>query len=253
MIENFLQQLDLGFLSQIVFAICLFVLSYFIIKILIDLLFSISKNNRFIQFFKERRFVLYLFLWFIFVIIILNTFIKTHEINIILFNLIIIFSILVFSIHYSKNIFSAIILFMNKQVKENKYIKIGNITGTIVRIGLRSVELKTRDGNHVFIPNHKVLEENIFSINEFTEDTFIELRFMFKVDDLKKLRPRIKESIIVSPYLNFKKAVHVFMEENSGDSEKALFKINAYAINKDFTNHLKSDILVRINQLRSEQ
>jgi small-conductance mechanosensitive channel len=252
MIENFMNQLDLGFLTQIVFAICLLILSYIVIKIIIEAIFSISKNSKFITFLKERRFVLYLFLWFLFVVLILNVLVKADEINIILFNVIIILSILVFSIHYTKNIFSAIILFMNKQIKENKYIRIGNITGTIKRIGLRSVELETRDGNHVFIPNHKVLEENIFSINEFSEDTFIELRFLLKTDDIKKMRPRIRESIIVSPYLNFKKSVNVFMEENSEESEKALFKINAYAINKDFTNHLKSDILVRINQLRSK-
>ncbi|MDG2093851.1 MAG: mechanosensitive ion channel family protein [Phycisphaerales bacterium] len=74
-----------------------------------------------------------------------------------------------------KNFFASIILLMERPFREGERIRIGDDTGTVETIGLRSTCIRTRAGNLVSLPNETVAHGRIENIsrrphirNEFT-------------------------------------------------------------------------------------
>ena len=64
-----------------------------------------------------------------------------------------------------KNFFASIILLMERPFREGERIRIGDDTGTVETIGLRSTSIRTRAGNLVSLPNETVAHGRIENIS----------------------------------------------------------------------------------------
>ena len=95
-----------------------------------------------------------------------------------------------------------IIMFSNEiQLKE--IIQIGEYKGKIIDINFLNIELKTGDGNIVFVPNAKVLNSEIVNfskskIKTIRKEFYLDFGFFGKIDQLeseisKELEEQFKE------------------------------------------------------------
>jgi small-conductance mechanosensitive channel len=63
--------------------------------------------------------------------------------------------------HLANNLVSGLEIGLERPVKPGDYISVGDLRGTVERIGARSVEIVTRDRVSILIPNARLLEQEI--------------------------------------------------------------------------------------------
>jgi len=89
------------------------------------------------------------------------------------------------------NVFAGIALFMDEPFKIGDMVKIGELTGRLYDIGLRSTQLKTLDNNIIILPNNFVAEAHIInyakSDPKIRVDTDVDISYESDIDKAIKV------------------------------------------------------------------
>jgi len=95
------------------------------------------------------------------------------------------------------DVFGGIAIFVDKPFKINDRIKIENIVGTVIDVGLRSTKIRTMDNNVLIIPNSKVADNLIENYNapdhRLVIRTTIGLVYDTPVKDIEKAKNLLRE------------------------------------------------------------
>jgi small-conductance mechanosensitive channel len=101
------------------------------------------------------------------------------------------------------NIIDGMIIMFSNEIQLKEIIQIGEYKGKIININFLNIELKTGDGNIVFIPNVKVLNTEIINFSKSKIKTirnkfYLDFVFFGKIDQLedeisKELEKQFKE------------------------------------------------------------
>mgnify|MGYP003684199135 CR=1 FL=1 len=101
------------------------------------------------------------------------------------------------------NIIYGIIIMFSNEIQLKEIIQIGEYKGKIIDINFLNTELKTGDGNIVFVPNSKVLNSEIINfskskIKTIRNEFYLDFGFFGKIDKLeqeisKELEEQFKE------------------------------------------------------------
>ncbi|GAB3905782.1 mechanosensitive ion channel family protein [Mucilaginibacter boryungensis] len=143
------------------------------------------------------------------------------------------------------NLVSGLILAFEKPIQIGDIIEVGNRSGTMKEIGVRSSKLLTSDGSEVIIPNGDLISQHVVNWTLSNSNRRIELMIataygadINHTKDLLKNMLSNREDIMTSP------APSVFL---SGVSETSVdFKIFFWAADITTTNALKSTVLADI-------
>ena len=91
------------------------------------------------------------------------------------------------------NIVDGIIIMFSRELKLKEYIRIGEFKGRIIDLNFLNIELKTDDGDIVYVPNSKVLNSEIIN---YSKSNVKRIRYPFTLDakffgDIEKLEKEI--------------------------------------------------------------
>jgi len=97
-----------------------------------------------------------------------------------------------------ENWISGLLIISGRTYRTGDVIKVGNLTGVVVDITLRTTKLKTYDRNEIIIPNSTLLKENIINLTSGKKETVASIiSYIDYVFDVEKAKNAI-ESILRS-------------------------------------------------------
>jgi len=137
----------------------------------------------------------------------------------------------------------------NSGIKKSEHIKIGDVQGSIVKLGYRNLILDTASGNFVSLPYSKIIRQSIVRISsaEIRHSITFELKTA-KVENIQKISNDISARIIMHPRssLTEKPNVELIKEE----ADYLVFSIKVFAIENKFLSVIEEDLKTWISEAK---
>jgi len=97
-----------------------------------------------------------------------------------------------------KNLFGSLTIFTDKPFRLGDFVKIGDVQGTVEKIGFRSTRIRTADTTYVTMPNKVMVDSSVDNIT-FRKHLRVKmnlgLRYGVKADALRKIIAELKSII----------------------------------------------------------
>lgn len=187
-----------------------------------------------------------LFLWFIFIVISIDIFLKKGNlVGYGLFFIVFLF-IIWFAFFVLKDLVSGAIFKLTNHFSINDTLKVGKYSGKIVNFGRSSLELETENGKSIYIPYSKILNK----VNIKTDPAEKISRYNFKLEtnkdiSLKAKTEKIKQAVMVLPWSSIKKSPLIKPIE---ESEKSfVFEIAVFSLEKEYFHKIENNIKKQFN------
>ncbi len=120
------------------------------------------------------------------------------------------------------NVAAGVMLIIFRQVKVGQFVESGGVSGTVEKVGIFNTTLLTIDNKVIFIPNSKLINDNIINYSE-KETRRIDLVFGISYkDDIDKAKNIIK-NIIDSDPLILKEPASVIVVGELADNSVNIF------------------------------
>lgn len=93
-----------------------------------------------------------------------------------------------------ENWVSGVLIMSGKTYAVGDVIRVGDLTGTVTDIALRTTKLKTYDRNEIIIPNSVLMREKIINLTGGQSESVASIKFAIDYTvDIKKVKPIIEE------------------------------------------------------------
>ncbi len=139
------------------------------------------------------------------------------------------------------DIIAGVIFRNSNRINQGDSIQIKELSGKVIKIGTRTIEIENDEGNSVYIPYRK-LASAIYSRTESVAQTSgysFELETSLE-EDIDLITENIKSSIIALPWSSIKKSPQISLK---GQTDKSLiFNITIYSIDKSFSSKIENHV-----------
>lgn len=150
------------------------------------------------------------------------------------------------------NLVSGLILAFEKPIQIGDIIEVGNRSGTMKEIGVRSSKLLTSDGSEVIIPNGDLISQHVVNWTLSNNNRRIELLIATAYGvDINKVKELLKNLLTSRDDIMATPGPSVFL--NSVSESSVDFKIFFWAADISTTSELKSRVLADIYQALSSE
>ena len=137
-----------------------------------------------------------------------------------------------------ENWVSGILIISGKTYSIGDVIRVGNLTGTVTDIALRTTKLKTYDRNEIIIPNSVLMKEKIINLTGGTSESVASIIFSIEyLSDIESAKKIIEEILR--------------LDKNVVIDQKKRREIRFVIRNKEWTNDL--EVLFWINNPVQEE
>lgn len=151
----------------------------------------------------------------------------------------------------AKNFGSGLILLFERPIRVGDFVKVGNIEGTVIRIGARSTVIRNLDQISIILPNSRFLEDDVTNWNYETSVTRIRIpvsvAYGCDISEVKKAllkAPRGHSDVLRNP-----EPIIFFL--GFGDSSLN-FELRVWIAEPIAQYRVKSDLFFRIEELFRE-
>lgn len=153
-----------------------------------------------------------------------------------------------------ENMIGGIILFVDRPVRVGDFCSFGDHTGTVERIGVRSIEIRARDRTVITVPNATFADMEI--INWARCDmmqilTTIGLRYETQLEQLRYVLARLREMCLAHPRID-NDTLRVRFEGYGASSQD--IELRVYALTRDWSEFfaIREDIMLRVGEIVEE-
>lgn len=153
-----------------------------------------------------------------------------------------------------ENLIGGIILYSDRPVSIGDFCTFGEHTGTVVRIGVRSTQIRARDRTIITVPNATFADMEI--INWARCDMMqilatVGVRYETTLDQLRFVLARIREMCLAHPKIDNDTIRVRFTEYGSSSLD---IQIRIYALTRDWNEFfaIKEDVLLRVGKIIEE-
>lgn len=161
------------------------------------------------------------------------------------------------SVDLVRNILSGAVIGVQRPFTVNDRVRVGEIEGDILGIGIRSTAMRASDGSIVHVPNHKFLAGVV--VNSSLPQVGSPTRFVIPVPagvDIAAAKDVAYRSACICKYASPRRRPQVRVEHNTaaasahsthGEPVLAL-ELLAYAFNPRYESHLRGEIIELVNE-----
>lgn len=226
-----IQFFDISFISEeYLFLIPFIIISYYSLKVIqlfLDLLLK-PKDEEFALIVKFVRHSITWVIWFIIIVLVLKN--LGFNISTLLTSFGILTIVIAFTVqNILMDVFAYVFIHLDKPFKIGDFIIVGNESGTVKKIGLRSTRVLSLKGEELIFSNRKLTENVIHNYRRMVKrrKTFeIKVSQSTSLEDLKKLLQEIK-NIIKEEELAETERVHLRDIEGSSFVFEAVYYIKS--------------------------
>jgi MscS family membrane protein len=147
-----------------------------------------------------------------------------------------------------ENLFGGVLIITDQPVRVGDFCKIGNVSGTVEDIGLRSTRIRTLDRTVVSVPNGQMAAETLENFGVRDKIIFrptLGLRYETTADQLRFVLAEIRTLLYAHPMVESESARIRFVRFGASSLDLEVF---AYVLINDFAKFLEiqEDLLLRI-------
>jgi small conductance mechanosensitive channel len=144
---------------------------------------------------------------------------------------------------YVNGLIAGLVVIFERPYRTGDWVKIDNAYGEVVSVGLRALRLVTPDDTVVTIPHSKIWDTNIYNSNDGKRELLCVTHFhLHPLHDAVRVRQRLYDVVLTSPYLQLERPVVVVVSERPWDTH---YQVKAYPIDARQQFQFMSDITVR--------
>jgi len=139
------------------------------------------------------------------------------------------------------DIIAGVIFKNSNRINQGDSIQIKELSGKVIKIGTRTIEIENDEGISVYIPFSK-LASAIYSRTESVAQTSgysFELETSLE-EDIDSVTENIKSSIIALPWSSIRKSPQIFLKGQTGKS--LIFSITVFAIDRSYFGKIETHI-----------
>ncbi len=150
--------------------------------------------------------------------------------------------------HFFNDLVSGLILLVEGTVEVNDVVIVNGIMGVVVKIGLRTSHVQTRDREVIIIPNSKLVSENVVNWSHNNTSTRFALKVGVAYSSNPELVKQLLEQVAVEHPLIDKDPAPRVAFSDYGDSA---LMFTLYFFSSEFLGNefIKSDLRFALNQL----
>jgi MscS family membrane protein len=148
-----------------------------------------------------------------------------------------------------KNLIGGLVIVADSPFQKGDYVKIGNASGEVVHIGLRSTKLRASDGILVAVPNSDILTQQTFNASGGVPESIVKTHINIPrgADPEAVLRVG-REVAVCCPYTHIGRPVSVGFEDRTTVHSFMDLTIAAYVYDHRYASAMQTDILRRAHQ-----
>lgn len=153
-----------------------------------------------------------------------------------------------------ENLLASFMIFIDKPFIVGDLIKSGSTTGTVVKIGFRSTQLRTVERTIVIVPNRKLVDtevENISRRGTMRALLTFNLDYRTEGGQIEKLLQSLRDQLNQHEYIEKEAMVRIERFTETGIEVSAIFYVLTDK-NEKFTR-IREEVLLRILTISSEQ
>ncbi len=147
-----------------------------------------------------------------------------------------------------ENLLGGVLIITDQPIRVGDFCKIGNVSGTVEDIGLRSTRIRTMDRTVVSVPNGQMAAENLENFGVRDKIWFrptLALRYETTADQLRYVLAEIRRLLYAHPMVESRSARIRFVRFAASSLDLEIF---AYILTSDYNRFLEvqEDLLLRI-------
>jgi small conductance mechanosensitive channel len=144
---------------------------------------------------------------------------------------------------YVNGLIAGLVALFERPYRPGDWIKVDDAYGEVKSVGLRALRIVTPDDTVVTIPHSKLWDTNIYNANVGNRELLCVVDFYLDpLHDAKRVRQRLHDVAITSPYLQIQSPIAVIVSERFWHTH---YQIKAYPIDARQQFQFMSDITVR--------
>lgn len=152
------------------------------------------------------------------------------------------------------SIVAGVLIIFDRPFQIGDRVKFGGEYGDILKIGPRSVKLRTLDDSTVTIPNNLFLSEVVSSSNSGQLDMQTIVDFYIGLDqDVHRARDLIREAAATSRYIYLPKPIDVRAAQKPLDGCVSMhMRLKAYVLDTKYEKDFETDVTLRVHRAFSD-
>ena len=152
------------------------------------------------------------------------------------------------------SIVAGVLIIFDRPFQIGDRVKFGGEYGDILKIGPRSVKLRTLDDSTVTIPNNLFLSEVVSSSNSGQLDMQTVVDFYIGLDqDVHRARDLIREAAATSRYIYLPKPIDVRAAQKPLDGCVSMhMRLKAYVLDTKYEKDFETDVTLRVHRAFSD-
>ena len=144
---------------------------------------------------------------------------------------------------YVNGLIAGLVALFERPYRPGDWVRIDDAYGEVTSVGLRALRIVTPDDTVVTIPHRKLWDTNIYNANLGKRELLCVVHFYLDpLHDAKRVRQRLRDVAITSPYLQIQRPVVVIVSERFWHTH---YQVKAYPIDARQQFQFMSDITVR--------
>ncbi len=234
---------ELNISGNAILTLLLLTFAIFIFFRFIQYLFRVFKNkSSLIKSLSQYVSIIEMFAWIIFLIWAANFFLHKNQILAVGVLTVLIFIIFWISIYALNNIVAGVLFKLQGNYSVGDYLQIKDYSGKIQKFSFFSLQIETKDGQSVFVPYSKLLNE----VNVKYDSEVSKAGYHFRINTLKdestdETIEKIKLELLNMPWLSTKNMPQI--KQVATDDLTYTYEINLFAINNKYA--LKTENQIR--------
>ena len=142
-----------------------------------------------------------------------------------------------------KNVFGGLLVILGRPFQIGDRVNVKDNYGEVVKIGLRSTDIRTLDDSVVTIPNSTFINESVSNANTGALDCMVVIDLWLPIDiNVQKVRSIAHEATITSRYLNIDKDVTILFFDHFDNVAATNVKIKAYVLDARYEKAFEGDV-----------
>jgi small-conductance mechanosensitive channel len=148
-----------------------------------------------------------------------------------------------------RSIWAGIVLNWEGRVREGQTLRVGEIQGEVVALGMRSIRIRDADGVVHEIPHHRFVDQT-FSTYSPQGEVVCDLVYVIgRSAALEQDLETIREIALLTPLASPRHQPEVFLLDEERHDGRLPVQIRGYAFSADCREHYRSDVLARLDQV----
>lgn len=153
-----------------------------------------------------------------------------------------------------RSVFAGVALGLERRVKFGDWLRVGEVEGEVMGLGLRSVSIRAEDGTVHDIPNERFITESVSNLSGGSGDSACDL-YVPVPEGLpsQEALEIARNAAIVSPLASPRHKPQVFLIPPSEPGGALQLRVHGYAFDASYQEHFRSDVLHRMLQAFEER